>query len=436
MERLAFGVILFIFLISIYAEAAFEYLDRGTSVRSKGFGNAMFGIFDGVNGMEYNPALIANTKNIEGRVNFGLPIGYLDDTGMNMFSIFSVIPFSNRGYAGMDYLAGLIMGGNVPYFFRDGAIGFSYSRFNVLDLYYEQAISFSYGKNLDDFISKGARMSAGIKLNIYNLGLVPNPDTQVNPYLGDRLSAWGFGLDVGVTYDFSYTIRLGFAVQNLIKPNTAIIEGNESTLPRKIKFGANWIVGNFFDVFEDVMIGAGITQTEREPGDNRELDLTYHLGSETWFLNRIIGFRLGYEFGLNQFANISVGLTFGYVFADEHEVNMDYAVGVMPNMLAGLGDLSHSFSLVYRYRLPRSAFAYTEEKIKELQFMEELEKRKKQMKELGVDTQTQSSDTQPKDQQTQQTEELKTQQTPVEQPREEQKYRDKDKKKDTKQKGN
>ncbi|MGC8869583.1 MAG: hypothetical protein ACP5PT_00635, partial [Brevinematia bacterium] len=49
-----------------------------------------------------------------------------------------------------------------------------------------------------------------------------------------------------------------------------------------------------------------------------------------------------------------------------------------------LGDLSHNFALVYRYRLPRSAFAYTEEKIKELQFMEELEKKKKEIKELNV----------------------------------------------------
>lgn len=400
MKRVVVLVVL-IAVFSVWVYGAFEYLDRGTSVRAKGFGNAMFGIFDGVNGMEYNPALMANTKNIEMRANFGLPIAYIDENGLNMFSVYGVVPFCNRGYAGIDYLAGLVMGGNVPYFFREGSIGFSYSRFNVLDLYYEQAISFAYAKNLDDFISKGARISAGLKINLYNLGLVPNPDTQVNPYLGDRLSTWGFGLDVGVTYDFSYTIRLGFAVQNIIKPNTAIIEGNEATLPRKIKFGANWIVGSFFGVFEDVMVGAGITQTEREPGDNRELDLTYHFGAETWFLNRIIGLRGGYEFGLNEFMNVSVGLTFAYVFADEHEVNIDYAIGIMPNIITSMGDLSHSFSLVYRFRLPRSAFAYTEEKIKELQFMEELEKKKKQMKELGVDTQSQSTNTEPQEVNTQ-----------------------------------
>ncbi|MFN4245108.1 MAG: conjugal transfer protein TraF [Brevinematia bacterium] len=388
------AIVLIILLVVVVYDgfSAFEYLDRGTSVRSKGMGNAMFGIFDGVNGLEYNPALIANTKNIESRINFGLPISYVDDGSLNMFSIFGVIPFCNRGYAGVDYLAGVIAGGNVPYFFREGAIGFSYSRFNVIDLYYEQAISLAYAKNLDDYISKGARISAGVKFNLYNLGLVPSPDTEVNPFLGDRLSTWGFGLDVGVTYDFSYTIRLGFAVQNLIKPNTSIIEGNESTLPRKIKFGANWVVGSFFGVFEDLMVGVGVTQTEREPGDNRELDLTYHLGVETWFFDKIIGLRSGYEFGLNEFSSISVGLTFAYIFMDEHEVNIDYSVSIMPNILASLGDLSHNFSLVYRFRLPRSAFAYTEEKIRELQFMEELEKKKKQIKELGVETQSQSKD--------------------------------------------
>ncbi|MGC8766241.1 MAG: conjugal transfer protein TraF [Brevinematia bacterium] len=377
-------VFLIILVLVSYSYGAFEFLDRGTSPRSRGMGNAMFGIFDGVNGMEYNPALVANTKNIETRINFGLPIGYIDENGMNMFSIFGVIPFCNRGYAGVDYLAGLIAGGNVPYFFREGAIGFSFSRFNVMDLYYEQVISLTYAKNLDDFISKGARISGGVKVNLYNLGLVPNPDTQVNPYLGDRLSTWGFGLDAGLTYDFSYTIRLGFTIQNLIKPNTAIIEGNNSTLPRKIKFGANWLVGSFWGVFEDVMVGAGVTQTEREPGDNRELDLTYHIGVESWFLNRIIGVRGGYEFGLNEFVNITFGLSFGYVFSDEHEVNIDYVVSLMPNIFSSLGDLSHNFALVYRYRLPRSAFAYTEEKIKELQFMEELEKKKKEIKELNV----------------------------------------------------
>lgn len=388
-------IVLGIMAFGSYTEAAFEYLDRGTSVRARGFGNAMFGVFDGVNGMEYNPALMANTKSIEARVNFGLPIAYLDDGSMSMFSFYGVIPFCNRGYAGIDYLAGVIMGGEVPYFFREGSIGFSYSRFDVMNLYYEQVISLAYAKNLDDFISKGARISAGVKINLYNLGLIPNPDTQVNPFLGDRLSAWGFGLDVGFTYDFSYTIRLGFAIQNLIKPNAAIIEGNEATLPRKIKAGANWLVGSFFGVFEDVMVGAGITQTEREPGDNRELDLTYHLGAETWFLDRIIGFRVGYEFGLNEFMNVSMGLSLAYVFADEHEVNMDYSVGLMPGMFGSFGDLSHSFSLTYRFRLPRSAFAYTEEKIKELQFIEELEKRKKQIKELGVDTEAQKTEVTP-----------------------------------------
>lgn len=389
MKRVIVVILLMVLGVSVFG--AFEYLDRGTSVRSKGFGNAMFGVFDGVNGFEYNPALMANTKNIEMRVNFGMPMAYLDDSGLSVVSVYGVIPFCNRGYAGIDYLAGVIAGGQVPYFFREGAIGFSYSRFDVRDLYYEQVISFAYAKNLDDYISKGARMSGGVKINLYNLGLIPSPDTQVNPYLGDRLSTWGFGMDVGLTYDFSYTIRLGFAVQNLIKANTAIIEGNESTLPRKIKFGGNWLVGSFFGVFEDVLVGVGITQTEREPGDNRELDLTYHFGAETWFFNKVIGLRAGYEFGLNEFMNVSVGLSFNYVFADEHEVNIDYSLGIMPNLFASFGDVSHSFSLVYRFRLPRSAFAYTEEKIKELQFLEELEKRKKQIKELGIETQQQTN---------------------------------------------
>lgn len=393
-------VVILLMVLGVNVFGAFEYLDRGTSVRSKGFGNAMFGVFDGVNGLEYNPALMANTKNIEMRLNFGMPMAYLDDSGLSVVSVYGVIPFCNRGYAGIDYLAGVIAGGQVPYFFREGAIGFSYSRFDVRDLYYEQVISFAYAKNLDDYISKGARMSGGVKINLYNLGLIPNPDTQVNPYLGDRLSTWGFGMDVGLTYDFSYTIRLGFAVQNIIKANTAIIEGNESTLPRKIKFGGNWLVGSFFGVFEDVLVGVGITQTEREPGDNRELDLTYHFGAETWFFNKVIGLRAGYEFGLNEFMNVSVGLSFNYVFADEHEVNIDYSLGIMPNLFASFGDVSHSFSLVYRFRLPRSAFAYTEEKIKELQFLEELEKKKKQIKELGIETQHQTNvqpqtDTQP-----------------------------------------
>ncbi len=402
LKLIAFVVVVAFY--GIHAFAAFEYLDRGTSVRSKGMGNAFFGIFDGVNGIEYNPALAANTKNIEARVNFGLPIAYLNDGAMNFFSIFAVVPFSNRGYAGLDYLSGMIMGGNVPFFFREGSIALSYSRFNVLDLYYEQVISFAYSKNMDDYISKGARISGGVKVNLYNTGLVPNPDTETNPYLGTKLTSWGFGLDVGLTYDFSYTIRLGFAIQNLIKPNVAIIEGNVSTLPRKIKFGANWIVGSFFNVFEDVMVGGGITQTEREPGDNRELDLTYHLGAETWFINKIIGIRAGYEFGLNEMSHVSIGLSFGYVFADEHEINFDYAISLMPYVVSSFGDLSHTFSLIYRFRLPRSAFAYTEEKIRELQFIEELEKRKKQMKELGIEEKKEESKQEPQKQEQQQQE--------------------------------
>ena len=365
MKRL---IILFMTVFAVSSvHAAFEAI--GGTARSKAFGGAIFGDMDGVNSVGYNPATISMVRNVEIYGAWDTPYtGFNDGSGINSINIDAVMPFWNA--VSFD-----------PYFSRRAAIGISVHRTSTVvngsEIYHEGVYSFAYGKDLNDVISRGAKISAGVRFNLFDIGYGTHPDITANPDLaGISLSKMGFGLDVGLTYDFSETIRLGLAYKNLISPNMAILSGGTVTLPSELRFGGNWNIGQIL-FMKNAKVGFGIVRFSRDATDNRAPDMSYNAGYEFSFISAenfkskpFKGELFSVRFGAvyqpvktsDSVINISGGFGFRWVFAHMHEIRIDYAIeyGFTSSMI------QHTAGLTYSLLLPRSAFSYKKRESKEV----------------------------------------------------------------------
>jgi len=395
-----------------------SFEDIGWTVRSKSMGNAIFGDFDGVNTMHYNPATISMARSIQLYTGWNTPYAGFDDKSMiNVIDVNVVAPFWNRFTIPPD-----------NFFTKRGAIGLSFHRLSLIgpdglsdttvEYYHEGIYSLVYAKDLNDVLSRGAKLSVGTKMSLYDIGVGAFEDTTANPELKGALGRLGFGLDVGATYDFSETIRLGVVYKNLISPNVSILPDGQDVLPTELRIGANMDMGNLF-FMKKAKLGVGYVsygrEWNKETNDNRQSDSSWHVGYEFWQLTagelfptslykgEILAVRLGMVFEprkvgdeidllvakLTGVLNMTFGLGFTYVFNYNHQVTLDSALQWGVNM----GKLEPSVSLNYQYLLPNSAFAYREEEIKARQLEEEVQKRQEELRiqELKKQSQTNTS---------------------------------------------
>ena len=389
------GLILAVLTVRGYA--AFE--DTGTTARGRAMGNAIFADFDAVNSMSYNPATISMARSIQSYFAWDTPYwGLNDETGINTVNFNLVVPFWNRFTIPPD-----------PFVTKRAALGISVHRLAVggtdvdgssVEFYHEGIYSLTYAKDLNDAL-KGAKLSAGVKASLYDIGVGKTIDVQNNDNFSGKLGNMSFGLDVGMTYDFSEAIHLGLVYKNLVQPNISIMPDGKDYLPAELRFGGNVDFGDLF-FLKKSKVGFGIVTYGRDPSDNRQSDMEWDLGYEfrqltaeelikgSAFKGEMLAVRVGGSYmakkvgdemnlgivKLKGVVNLTAGLGFTYVFNLAHQVNVDYTFEYGINM----GAIQHSVALTYRYLLPNSAFAYRDETRKELEF-EELIKQRLQNKE-------------------------------------------------------
>ncbi len=386
-------IIIILILVSGVVFGAYE--DPLVSTRGKAMGNAIFADFDAVNAMNYNPACISYAKNIETYFAWDTPyLGLNDESMINTINFNFVIPFWNRFTIGPD-----------PFVTKDAAIGIAVKRLSVVamdiddtskEFYHEGLYSLIYAKNLNNLL-KGARLAAGARFNLYDIGVGNVIDVENNPAFGGKLSTLSFGLDVGVTYYFSDDIVLGLAYKNLIAPNVSILPEGKDILPSELSLGGNIYLGDLLKFFKKSNLGVGVVIFGRDAEDNRQSDMAWRVGYEfkqltasqiikdSKFKDEMLAIRLGFSYEakkvgdefefifmkLKGIMNFSVGLGFNYVISYSHLLGIDYAFEYGINM----GSFRHNVSMTYKYLLPESAFAYKEELKKEKEF-EELIQRK------------------------------------------------------------
>ncbi|OHD55932.1 MAG: hypothetical protein A2Y33_10735 [Spirochaetes bacterium GWF1_51_8] len=356
-----FLAVLTIVLMGTNLYAAFENL--GYTAKSMSLGNAIFGDFDGVNSVNYNPASIALVKSIQIYGGWNTPYAQFNDGSMiNTIDVNYVMPFFNGFSLSFD-----------PFITKRAAIGIGVHRMSVvfgdMEIYHEGVYSFTYAKDLNDVISRGAKISIGFRLNIFDIAVGSFADVNLNPSLGGMMSRVSFGLDLGLTYDFSETIRLGLSYKNLIAPNISILPDGVDTLPSEFSLGANWNIGNIL-FMKNAMIGIGLITYGKDASDNRTANTSYNLGFEFKqlsaheifeskpFKGEILSVRMGAIFQQMKLSEsvikVTGGIGFMYVFGKAHQVNVDYAFEYGINN----GSMKHVAGLTYQYLLPNSAFVY------------------------------------------------------------------------------
>ena len=127
-----------------------------------------------------------------------------------------------------------------------------------------------YAKNLNNIIFEGANMAAGVNFNLYQIGFV-SAGKEISSYPDQNLltDKTTFGLDLGVTYDFSKKIRLAFVYKNLVQPNFSLFKSQTDNKPPSMIFSAAWRYGNLFGL-EDASIMGSYLINPRSAGDNRK----------------------------------------------------------------------------------------------------------------------------------------------------------------------
>lgn len=374
--------------LNIAGYGSFE--DIGTTARSKAMGDAIFADFDAVNSMDYNPATLSMARSIQFYGAWASPYyGLNDGTYINTLDFNLVIPFWNHFTIPID-----------EFFTKRAALGISVHRMSLgggdsdgssLEFEHEGVYSLFYAKDLNDVLLKGARISVGVKLSLYDIGIGNSIDVQNNPNI-TRQGNLSFGMDLGVTYDFSDAIHLGLTYRNLVQPNVSILPDGTDILPSELHFGGNWDIGDLLYVLKKSKLGFGIVSYGRDPNDNRQADMSWHLGYEfrqlsagdlfkdNDFKDEILAFRFGAIYDAKQTGeDIDIlvtklkgqleatgGLGFTYVIAKYHKINIDYAVDY--NFQEG--SLSQSAGLTYEFLFPKSYFAYKDDEIKALEKQE------------------------------------------------------------------
>lgn len=417
MKRRISGIII-LFIISNISYGAFE--DTGGTARSRGMADAVYADFDAVNSMNYNPATISMARSIQSYASWDTPYWGLNDQSMiNTINLNVIIPFWNRFTIPID-----------PFFTKRGTLGISIHRLSVggvdsdgssVEFYHEGIYSFMYAKDLNDVLSRGAKISVGISASIYDIGVGNSVDVQNNQENFSSLGKLSFGLDAGLTYDFSEAIKLGLVYKNIVEPNISILPDGTDLLPSDITIGGNWNIGDLLYVLKKSKLGFAMTTYTRDPNDNRQADSSWNIGYEfkqltaeqlikgSSFKGEMLSVRLGTIFMPNKVGDqynlyivnltgdlsVTGGLGFMYVINQAHQVNIDYSIEYDLNM----GSLRHTVGVTYQFLFPNSAFAYREEARKELEF-EELIKQRTQTKtdtnQPGLTNETKQSEAETK----------------------------------------
>lgn len=388
-------ILIFIMLIGLSGVVHAAYEDSVTTTRGKSMGNAIFADFDSVYSMPYNPACISYARNIETYLAWDTPyLGLNDESMINTIHFNFVIPFWNRFTIPPD-----------PFVTKNAALGIVVKRLSVSgmdidgvykEFYHEGLYSLIYAKNLNDLF-KGARMSAAVRFNLFDIGVGNLVDVVNNPSFSEKLGNYSFGLDFGLTYHFSDDIIIGFAYKNFIAPNVSILPDGNDILPSEIALGANANLGDLFGFLKKSKLGFGVVIFGRDPTDNRQSDMSWRFGYEfrqltanqlikgSTFKGEILAIRLGFNYEAKKVGdefdlyiakvkgimNFSTGLGLNYVIGYSHMISLDYSFEYGINM----GAFRHNVSLTYKYLLPDSAFVYKEELKKEKEFEELIQRR-------------------------------------------------------------
>lgn len=375
MKNLCKGILIGLLWLAALVPAQAYFEDIGRDARARGMANAMVGIFGNVNSVQYNPAGTARADSLELNLQWGKPLtmGELNDgSSFDAINGTFLMPFTND--INLSWLIRWIfMGltlGNEEFMFKDGAMALAFDMRDNGQRVRETMITLNYAKVLDDVIFKGAKLAAGFNIDFYSLSFTKNPDWGSLPG-NPKDSVFAVGIDLGVIYNFSETIRVAAVFENLLKPNFSVFEGGEDYSPTNIKLGGSIFFPKLV-FFENLTLSFQyVNYGKYDDADNTAAKSSYHLGFESWWFDQIFAFRSGLQLGSDSMNELSLGIS-AVLPLGQHLVSCDYAF----TLPFGVEGTRHLLALTWRWDLPKYSFEYDKEKAAEMKRLHELEQQK------------------------------------------------------------
>lgn len=385
---IAFSLIL---AVASQSFATFE-LVRSSSPRGISLGNALVGEVDPINGMLYNPASVAYSKELMWQGIFGLNYTGFDTASFKTADSLLVIPFTYHfKYAPI---------------FKDLVFGFSFDRMMLREEgslydetdgydYHEMMLTVSFGKKLENIFSYGTLLSLGVNLNILNMGFASmNSDMEnnLNSGLGyfDNINPYSIGVDVGATYYLNKVMVIGGMIENLVRPNARFNNEASNPLLTTYQLGLSWKFAKIFFMKNVTALGSISFKNWEDPNDIRKKPAEYHFGYEFYQFEKLLAVRLGYQlskYGQRDGSSIpSIGIGLNKAFGI-HEIQFDYSFQIpfsfdFANTLQGTYG-THKFALTYKWAWPQSFFEFDATKREELRQIEEMKKQYQQEQKEG-----------------------------------------------------
>ncbi len=285
-KNLILATVIFIVACNRMTEPVYSAFDiSGWGARPTGMGGAFTAVSDDANAIFWNPAGIARMK--YGEATF---IHYKPYSFLNLKRWDDEKDEYVKAKLGMNYLAAAYPMGEA------GSVGLGWANFSGKALYYENAISLNYARQVigSGAVEERRRYSRGKQMDVFaglgfkyvNHGYGMDERTLKDPVfvngLSTSTSVSGLTMEIGCIAVIEEDISIGLAVKNIIPVNLGLMD-KELLLP-EIRLGGAYEVYDNITPALDILYRFGVPEAQR---------FNISLGCEAWFLYRTIGVRAG-----------------------------------------------------------------------------------------------------------------------------------------------
>jgi len=306
---------------SLYA----AFKDNGWGGRSAGMGSAFCGVADDASSPLWNPAGLAQMKYPEANFMYSRLYAGLDgiNLGLNYFSY--VLPVS-----------------------RVGAFGIGRAGLILANLYTEETYTFTYAMTINDYAPRLVPdVFLGLNLKCLSHGYTLDEYSRGDPVFSEGHSRANFTFDVGLLLKPNLPrfsgLSIGMCVENITTPDVGL--ENKDRVPLEARIGFAYRMKGF-KMFRkiavrDVTPALDFSYRFQNWGDLGD-KLNIYLGVEGWFIERILGLRMG-----GNTREITFGLSFNKSLARYFGIQLDYALILPLEIVESYG--SHRISLTVRF---------------------------------------------------------------------------------------
>ncbi|MFH0948653.1 MAG: UPF0164 family protein [Elusimicrobiota bacterium] len=320
-----FILLFLLFLSPIHYPLSPAFKDSGWGTRPVGMGGAFTAVADDASGILFNPAGLARLKQME--LDFMYAKLY---TGLDAVDL------------GLNYAAAV-------YPIRElGSFGLNWANFVSLERYREDTVTLAYAKSVNDLAKQcfKRRLVPEISFGV-NLKYLQHSYTLDKRTVDDPVFAQG-NVKSGITADLGLLSRpipkclpglsVGLMLKNITQPDVGL--KTKDIVPAEIRLGTAYKIKRFKSI-KNILFALDGTYRNQEWGSVED-KLNLHLGTEAWFIDELLGLRLG-----GNYNEVAFGFSFRTKKKLVVDLQLDYAL-IWPLQIKETTG-SHRLSLTYRF---------------------------------------------------------------------------------------